>query len=332
MTFIIVSPYIKCVTLQYQKDTNKPFDVILFVMTTITNDSANLAIASINSSNTVTMSEDLKSIFFPVKKVKYNGLANNKCEYDVIAFTDNGQKRLATCADRYELTLNRSIYMPILDIFDDLKIEYASKVRNISDAQFFVDFTIEGYDTKLGNTNDVIKPMLKFKSSYDGSKQFGSSLGLWRQVCANGLMLPSDQKSEYDFDISGKNTKAIIAKIKKMHLNVLNFCQNMRGISNALVGMNTEAVLNIEDRITEAMNFAGLNLIDNLKFNTLAWIEDIIIKEANDVTLGYNGKVTNWLVYNGINQYINSDLLNKKDPEKRAFEDEKVLNFLLQAV
>ncbi len=54
------------------------------------------------------------------------------------------------------------------------------------------------------------------------------------------------------------------------------------------------------------------------------------MKEADKVGLGYNGKVTDWLVYNGINQYIYDDSRNIVVPEKRMETDSKVFEYMLE--
>jgi len=40
--------------------------------------------------------------------------------------------------------------------------------------------------------------------------------------------------------------------------------------------------------------------------------------------------VNDWLIYNGINQYINDDSRNIASPEKRRETDSKVLEYMLE--
>ena len=70
-------------------------------------------------------------------------------------------------------------------------------------------------------------------------------------------------------------------------------------------------------------------MVDNKKLNTVDNIVDRIVAEMNDNTLGYNGKANDWLVFNGINQYINDDSINIKAPEKRMEIDSKILEYML---
>ena len=71
-------------------------------------------------------------------------------------------------------------------------------------------------------------------------------------------------------------------------------------------------------------------MVDNSKFNTMNDITNRITAEANKTGLGYNGRVNDWLIYNGINQYINDDNLNIASPEKRREKDSKVLEYMLE--
>jgi hypothetical protein len=46
--------------------------------------------------------------------------------------------------------------------------------------------------------------------------------------------------------------------------------------------------------------------------------------------LGYNGRVNDWLIYNGINQYLNDNNRNIAVPEKRMETDSEVFQYMLQ--
>jgi hypothetical protein len=71
-------------------------------------------------------------------------------------------------------------------------------------------------------------------------------------------------------------------------------------------------------------------IVQNKSRDTLQDIRNRIMSEANQAGLGYNGKVNDWLIYNGINQYINDDNLNIASPEKRRETDSKVLEYMLE--
>ena len=88
-------------------------------------------------------------------------------------------------------------------------------------------------------------------------------------------------------------------------------------------------VANVEDRIKEVLHVAKINAIENKKFDTVKHIKSVIMNEANSNTLGYNGKVNDWLIYNGVNQYLNDNSLNIAAPEKRTESDSKVFEYLL---
>lgn len=88
-------------------------------------------------------------------------------------------------------------------------------------------------------------------------------------------------------------------------------------------------VYKVEDRIKEVLGAVGITAIDNKKFNTVTNIIDKIRVESDNPTLGYAGKISDWLIYNGINQYINDDELNIASPEKRKDKDIAVLEYLI---
>jgi hypothetical protein len=96
-------------------------------------------------------------------------------------------------------------------------------------------------------------------------------------------------------------------------------------------------VINIKDRVKEVLNQNKIIMVDNKVLNTVDNIVSRIMAEANGTTevdgkkidMGYNGQVNDWLIFNGINQYINDDAINIKAPEKRMEIDSKILEYML---
>ena len=85
-----------------------------------------------------------------------------------------------------------------------------------------------------------------------------------------------------------------------------------------------------EDRVKEVLTASKIAIVENSKFNTLNDIMAKVTEEANKTGLGYNGRINDWLIYNGINQYIHDDSRNIASPEKRRDTDSKVLEYMLE--
>jgi hypothetical protein len=114
----------------------------------------------------------------------------------------------------------------------------------------------------------------------------------------------------------------------------VNIIENLGEVKTSIVSkyesLGGRMVPKLEDRIKEVMNGSKIGMFDNKNFNTVSDIRNRIMFEANKTGLGYNGKVNDWLVYNGINQYLHDDNLNITSPEKRRERDSRVLEYMLE--
>jgi hypothetical protein len=91
-------------------------------------------------------------------------------------------------------------------------------------------------------------------------------------------------------------------------------------------------VTNPEDRLREVLEASNIIVVENNNFNTLNDIMGRVKAEANgevNYDMGYNGRINNWLIYNGINQYLNDNSRNIATPEVRIEKDSKVLEYML---
>ena len=83
-------------------------------------------------------------------------------------------------------------------------------------------------------------------------------------------------------------------------------------------------------RVEEVLNAVGMTAVDNSKFNSVNDIVARITRELEKPEMrGYNGKVNDWLIYNGINQYIHDTDRNSDLPEVRSTKDSNVLEYML---
>ena len=137
----------------------------------------------------------------------------------------------------------------------------------------------------------------------------------------------------FNLMIVGKHTEAILNSLEKLNERLQYFCVNANLVTAAIVAeyqtLGGKMVVNVQDRITEVLTATGIIAVDNKKFNTVNTIMDRVTTEANLPTLGYNGNVNDWLIYNGINQYLFSDRTIAA-PEKRVEKDSKVLEYMLR--
>ena len=82
-------------------------------------------------------------------------------------------------------------------------------------------------------------------------------------------------------------------------------------------------------RLEEVLSVNKIAMISNVKFDTVNSILNNVMNEANMVNLGYEGNVNDFLIYNGINRYLNDNDLNIAVPEVRREKDSKIFEYML---
>lgn len=274
-------------------------------------------------------------LYFPVEMIHNPNKTNSEYSRIVTGIIDGEEMHLNYCSPRYELVPNADIFPNIEKVLKDNNIQYRVQYSHIDYVRFYADYVITDKDLayKMTGTNDTIQPMLKVQHSYNGLTKYMITFGYFRLVCTNGLIIPVQEMKDYNLQIIGKHTAQIINSFAKLDEMLHKFVENKLQVGLAITGkfesLNKEAVLNPTDRIKEVLNAAKITAVENSKLNTVEHILGLVNTEANMSGLGYNGKVTDWLIYNGVNQYINDDDRYKTAPETRMKTDSQVLEFML---
>jgi len=282
----------------------------------------------------------LNDICFPVEMRDNERNTNQEYSKVVTGIIENEEVDLNYCSPRYELVPNETIFPKVEEILDGKGIEFNVQYTHIQNARFYGLFTIEDkrFSYKMKGTNDVIKFIWNFQHSYNGLTKYKGVAGFYRLVCSNGLVVPVQEMEDYNLSIQGKHTSAILHSLENFSDILLNVTNNLTEVKTSIVQkyelLGGRWLNNPEDRVKEVLKATKIALIEVPNFNTLDDITGRIMSEANGTTpetaaLNYKGKVNDWLVYNGINQYINDDSRNIAAPEKRRETDSKVLEYML---
>jgi len=242
------------------------------------------------------------------------------------------------CSPIYELVPNETIFPKVEEIFKQQGIAFSVQYSHTQHARFYGNFTIEDprFGYKMAGTNDVIKFIWNFQHSYNGLTKYKGVAGFYRLVCSNGLVVPIQEMKEYNLVLEGKHTSSILRSLDEFSQILVNVTNNLGVVKTAITDKYEKLggvwVAKPEDRIKEVLTATKIAILENSKINTINDILNTINAEAQKVGLGYNGKVNNWLIYNGINQYIHDDNRNIASPEKRRESDSKVLEYMLEYV
>lgn len=279
---------------------------------------------------------NLNDLTFPVE-LRDNPRNTNREYSKVVTGIIGGEETdLNYCSPRYELVPNQNIFPKVEEIFRQHGIAFSAHYSHTQNARFYGNYVIEDprFAYKMEGTNDGIKFIWNFEHSYNGLTKYKGIAGFYRLVCSNGLVVPVQEMQDYNLAIQGKHTSAILHSLEEFSGILVRITENLSEVKTSIVQkyelLGGRSVPNVEDRIKEVLQASKINIVDNKSRNTLLDIRGRIMSEANQAGLGYNGKVNDWLIYNGINQYLHDDNLNIASPEKRRDTDSKVLEYMLE--
>lgn len=253
----------------------------------------------------------------------------------VMGKLNNEEFFIQACSKRYELVENKLIFPNIETILKQHGIEFNVQYSHTQNVRFYANYIItdKRYGYTMSGTSDTIQPMLRVQHSYNGLTKYKIMFGYFRVVCSNGLTIPVEEMKKYNLVILGKHTTSILRSLKQLDSLLTIFSNEAKQITKSIVDkyelLGGRMVYKLADRVTEVLHQNKIGMVDNQYFNTVNNIVDRIVVEMNDNVLGYGGKANDWLVFNGINQYLFDDSLNISAPEKRMETDSKILEYML---
>lgn len=277
----------------------------------------------------------LNDICFPVELRDNPRNTNREYSKVVTGIIDGQEFDLNYCSPRYELVPNSEIFPKIGEILDEQGIAYNAYFSHTNHARFYGKFVItdQRFAHNFGGKNDVIRFIWNFEHSYNGLTKYKGLAGYYREVCSNGLMVPIQEMQDHNLEVQGKHMGAILKSLKEFKGVLTYTIDNLKTVSGSIIAkyelLGGRMVTKPEDRIREVLEATKSGIVETKNFNTIDNITARVMSEAHKKTMRYNGKVNDWLIYNGINQFFNDDTLNITPPEKRREKDSKVLEYML---
>ena len=100
-------------------------------------------------------------------------------------------------SDVYGHLPNEQFFLVVEEKLIEADVQYDIRSINRGNRSFAVDYILndDRYNIVVANGKDIIKPMLRFVNSYDGSCKTSGSFGYFRQVCTNGLHVAETKMS-----------------------------------------------------------------------------------------------------------------------------------------
>lgn len=277
---------------------------------------------------------ELQDFLFDVEMVKSTEKSVSAHEYKIIAYLDglNAEPtKLNSCSGGFNLLKNVAVYPPIEQMLTDAGIIYEKSYTMNKEMTVFsatyVFYTLHGKDLAidLGN-GDKIYPTLMVGNSYNGQKQSAFIFGYFRMICANGLVIPLEGQEEKNLHIKGKHTKKLNLSFNELTLKIDEFIAMNSIVKTNFNTITDRMVVKYGERIEEVLTATKVGYTMD-QFNM---VYDIVTEEADKL---YNGKVNDFLVYNGINALIHKELIEGKKtialPEVKRKLDQKVLSYIM---
>lgn len=269
---------------------------------------------------------------FPTVEIKsFSEAINLKTRkgYDNLVIS-NGEV-VNVCSDSYALLKNEDFFLKVEEkLIVDADVEYTKRSINRNNRSFAVDYILndDRYDIVINSgKKDVIKPMLRFVNSYDGSAKTKGSFGYFRQVCTNGLHIA---ETMLNFDVKHRGAIAEIV-LPKMDNLISNFMENeyytLKSKAETLTNSKISDVAKFVQDICKKTNIFKFEKSEkNPEPSKYAeQVINTIFSEAN-----YLNVVPNlWLGYNSFNSILTDGTFSKTFEKETEF-DNLIFNRVLE--
>jgi hypothetical protein len=222
---------------------------------------------------------------------------------------------------------NEIFFGQVENMLLEADVKTATRSINRENRSFAVDHILndDSLIIKVKNSKDVLRPMLRFTNSYDGSTRTSGSFGFFREICQNGLHVAH---STIGFNIKHRgdiaevimpNIKLLIAKFMANEYYELQ--RNFEVLAETPVKNLEEYVrLTCEDLKIFMFEASKENSAPSLNARTVI---DIVNRESSLLGVKPNA----WLVYNGFNEVLHDKL--KKSFQNQMEIDNRLFNHAL---
>jgi hypothetical protein len=214
---------------------------------------------------------------------------------------------------------NENFFLVVEEKLINADVQYDVRSINRNNRSFAVDYILndDRYNIVVANGKDIIKPMLRFVNSYDGSCKTSGSFGYFRQVCTNGLHV-AETKLSFNTKHKGGIAEFVLPEIDILVSEFLNneyytLKPKAEFLSGAII---SDVQKFIKDVCKETAIFKYEKSDKNPEPSLNAEIvADSIMAEARYLDIQPNF----WLGYNAFNEILHTKF-------QKSFEVQKTLD------
>jgi hypothetical protein len=219
-------------------------------------------------------------------------------------------------SDNYGHLPNEQFFAVVEENLINADVQYDTRSINRDNRSFAVDYILndDRYNIVVANGKDIIKPMLRFVNSYDGSCKTSGSFGYFRQVCTNGLHV-AETKMSFNVKHKGSICEFVLPEIESLVNNFLNneyytLKPKAEFLSGAIV---SDVQKFIKDVCKETAIFKYEKSDKNPEPSLNAEIvADTILAESRYLNTSPNM----WLGYNAFNEILHTKFAKSFDVQK----------------
>jgi hypothetical protein len=214
---------------------------------------------------------------------------------------------------------NEKFFLGVEEKLIDADIYYQQRSINRDNRSFVVDYILadDRYKVEVKGEKDILRPMLRFVNSYDGSCKTSGSFGFWRKVCDNGLHVA---QTHIGFSVkhSGAIADIVMPKLDEI---VSKFMDNeFYSLKRKFEVLAERPVYNLEDYVKFTAKTSGLFKYESSDKNpepsaNARFVYDVIERETKLL----NTRPNQWIVYNAFNELLHGKL-------KKTFDQQRTLD------
>lgn len=266
---------------------------------------------------------DKNGFFAPVKLVDTAELLNGQFDVRsdrskavVVQKPDGGQSIVNFASPSYGLHTTTELFGHLESEMQG-KIDFEVNYFHEDFKRFYADYTLKGRMTSIGRLNfkgDNVAPKIRVMHSYDSWIPFTFQIGMWRQICTNGLHgYKFEQKAKV------KNTVNASPEIYRVMVDEMTtLLENVKNIEVVYNDMANRSVTNFTERITEVVSATS--------FPTRQ-VEAVTQRLITEHT-AHGLPITDWLIYNAFNYQLNHNSVIKTDEYQKMVLDQAVFEVL----
>lgn len=219
-------------------------------------------------------------------------------------------------SDSYGHLPNEKFFLVVEEKLIDADVQYMTRSINRGNRSFAVDYILndERYIIDVANGRDIIKPMLRFVNSYDGSSKTSGSFGYFRQVCTNGLHV-AETKMSFSVKHKGSICEFVLPEIQMLVNEFLN--NEYYTLKPKAEFLSGKVISNVQQFVKEVCERTKVFKYEKSDKNpepslNAGIVADTIRSEASFLSVEPNM----WLGYNAFNEILHNKFNKSFDVQK----------------